>query len=280
SLLPLRLLFVLTDIIYFIIYYVFGYRKNVVMQNLAIAFPEKEEAEREKIAKAFYRNFTDFFAETIKMFSASATFINKHFQGDYTIINQLNRQGKKCQVHLGHNFNWEMAYQSAVQHIEGTILGVYMPLSNKNFEKIFRKLRTKRGGHLVPANDMRNALMPFRHHAYTLLLVADQSPGKLSKAFWVRFFNKPTAFYSGPENGARLANLPVVFCYLYKIKRGHYRFVAELATEDPASMPKGELTVMYIRYLEEKIRLQPENWLWSHRRWKHEWKEEYGEVLQ
>src|SRR6476620_6784945 len=109
SLLPLTVLYLLSDFVYFLIYRVAGYRKKVVLHNLSIAFPEKTEKEREQIAGKFYRNFTDNFIETIKLLSAGKNFIRKHFSFDNRLLNELYQQGKKCQVHLGHNFNWEMA---------------------------------------------------------------------------------------------------------------------------------------------------------------------------
>ena len=250
------------------------------MHNLAIAFPEKSEAEKKAIAKKFYRNFTDFFVETIKLFSAGDAFLNKRFVADFSAFDKIKGPGKKCQVHLGHNFNWELGYLSAVPKIPFKALGVYMPLSNKTFDRIFRKLRAKRGGYLLPATDMRNAILPFRHESYALALVADQSPPSPEKGIWVRFFGRPTAFVRGPENGARAGNLPVIFCYVTKQKRGFYKGHFILAEENPATLEKGELTIRYARFLEEKMREQPENWLWSHRRWKHEWKPEYGPVYQ
>lgn len=278
SLLPLKVLYLLSDFLYFVIYYVAGYRKKVVMHNLAIAFPQKSEAERMIIAKKFYRNFTDFFIETIKLFSAGDDFIDKHYKADYSLFHQIDKQGKKCQVHLGHNFNWEIGYQSIVSHIRQKPLGVYMPLSSKIFERIFKKLRSKRGGFLLPATDMRRAILPFRSEPYALLLVADQSPPSPQSGIWVNFFGRPTAFVRGPENGAKAGDLPVIFCYVTKVKRGYYQGHFLLAEENPATLEKGELTKRYARFLEEKMNEQPENWLWSHRRWKHDWKPEHGEV--
>lgn len=278
SLLPLKLLFLLSDGIYVVMYYLAGYRKKVVLRNLSIAFPNKTEAERKRIAKKFYRNFSDFFVETIKLFSASDRYFEKHYQSDYSVFDRLYAEGKKCQVHLGHNFHWELGYLGSVPHIKLTVLGVYMPLTNKIFERIFIKLRTKRGGNLLPATDMRNAMLPFRNEAYALLLVADQSPPNPQNAIWVNFFGKPTAFVRGPENGARLGNLPVVFCYITRIKRGYYRGHFDLGIENPAALEKGEVTKIYAKFLEEKMNAQPENWLWTHKRWKWDWKEEYGEI--
>lgn len=279
SLLPLRVLYLFTDFIFLLVYYVIGYRRKVVLQNLTIAFPEKTDAERKEISRKFYRNFTDFVAETIKLFSASDAFLEKRFSGNWEVLNEQNRKGAKSQVHLGHNFNWEMGWQAVAHHLEGKALGVYMPLSNKTFDQVFRKLRVKWGGILLSAFDMRSAILPYRNEPYTLMLAADQSPGDIAKGYWVNFFGKPTIFHAGPEKGARAGNLPVIFCYVHKIKRGYYHAQFELGVENPADLPVGELTKIYVRYLEEKMRLQPENWLWTHKRWKHQWREEYGPVL-
>src|SRR4051794_36994082 len=109
SLLPLPVLYLFSDLAYFIIYHLTGYRKGIVMQNLDIAFPKKSLQEKEAIAKQFYKNFTDTFIETIKLISAGERFIRKHFYGDVSLFSDLHARGLKCQVHLGHNFNWEFA---------------------------------------------------------------------------------------------------------------------------------------------------------------------------
>ena len=109
SLLPMWILYRLSDLFYVLIYYVFGYRKAVVMKNLAIAFPEKTQQERTRIAKEFYKNFIDTFIETIKLFSASEEFMRSRFAVNMDILDHVHRTGRKVQVHLGHNFNWELA---------------------------------------------------------------------------------------------------------------------------------------------------------------------------
>jgi KDO2-lipid IV(A) lauroyltransferase len=279
SLLPLKVLYLLSDFAYFLIYYVIGYRKKVVFQNLTIAFPEKSAEEKTRIAKKFYKNFCDTFIETIKLISADTKFINRHFKADYSVFETIYAKGKKCQIHTGHNFNWEIANLAVGANIHFAFLGVYMPIGNKAFDRIFKKLRTKTGTVLLPATDMRNAILPWRNEQYALGLIADQSAGNPSKAFWVPFFNRPAPFVKGPESGARLGNIPVVFGHFTKKKRGYYEGQFFLAEENPRSLENGELTKKYIKYLEEVIRASPDMWLWSHRRWKHEWKPEYGPVL-
>src|ERR1700722_9376952 len=107
SLLPMRLLYLLADGIYVLVYHVFGYRRKVVMANLEIAFPEKTEAERIRIAKKFYHNFIDSFIEVVKLVSASEAFLHKRFTVDVSALTEVYKTGKSCQMHLGHTFNWE-----------------------------------------------------------------------------------------------------------------------------------------------------------------------------
>lgn len=279
SLLPMPVLYLFSDLVYGLLYHVAGYRKGVVLHNLAIAFPEKTEAERRKIARQFYRNLTDTFIETIKLITAGEGFIRRRYTGDYGPLNALEKKGKRCQVHLGHNFNWEYANLGTPLYSPYLFLAIYMPINNKPVDRLFRKIRSRTGAVLVPATRMSTAFAPYRNLTYLMALVADQNPGIPSRAYWVNFFGRPTPFVKGPEKGARTNDAAVLFANLTKRKRGFYEVHFELATEDPRSLPEGELTKRYIRYLENVIRSHPEMWLWSHRRWKHEWKEEYGPVL-
>lgn len=279
SLLPLKVLFLLSDFAYVVLYYLAGYRKNVVFYNLSIAFPEKSETERRQIAKGFYKNFTDNFIETVKLLSADVSYINKHFTADYAAFEKVYRQGKKCQVHLGHTFNWELANIAVAANIPQKLLSLYMPIESGLFDRLFLKLRSVTGVVMLPATKIRSAILPWRNTQYVLGLVADQSPAEPTNAFWVPFFGRPTAFLRAPENGARVANLPVIFCYFIKKKRGYYEGFFELVEEAPTSLPKGELTRRYAQYLENFIKKYPDTYLWSHRRWKLVWKEEYGRLV-
>lgn len=279
SLLPLGVLFLFSDIAYLLLYYVVGYRKKVVFSNLAIAFPHKTDAEREKIAKRFYRNFTDNFIETIKLLSADRAYINKHFVADYSVFDTIYAQGKKCQIHTGHNFNWELANLALAANIRQKLLTVYMPIESGIFERLFLKLRTATGSALLPATRIRAAILPWRHTQYVLGLVSDQSPAVPDNGYWVNFFGRPTLFLKAPENGARVANLPVIFCYFIKKRRGYYEGFFEIGEETPASLPKGELTKRYAHYLEQFITRHPDLYLWSHRRWKWQWQEAYGRIV-
>lgn len=280
SLLPLSLLYLVSDFIYFILYYVMGYRKPVVMGNLLQAFPEKTEKERIAIAKKFYKNLTDMFIETIKMISVSDKFIEKRFTANWELIQGLEPKGKSVQVHLGHNFNWEWGNSILTNYTTFNFLAVYMPITNKIFERLFYKLRTRNGAIFLRATSMREEFLPYRNKRYLLGLVADQSPGDPANAWWFNFFNIPTAFLKGPAKGAMLNDTAVVFAFIHKPRRGFYEAVFRLATEDPASFTEQELTEKFVVYLEEVIRQYPDMWLWSHRRWKWSWKPEYGKIIK
>ncbi len=249
------------------------------MDNLLRAFPEKTESERKAIAKKFYQNLTDNFIELIKLISASPAFIDRHFTGDYSLPNKIFKDGKKCQVLLGHNFNWEMACLASAIKMKHFFLVVYMPITSKVVDKIFIKVRTKTGATLLPATDLRNAIIPYRNELYSIILVADQNPGYPKNAYWMNFFGKPTPFLKGPESGARRGNTPVIFAKFIKVKRGYYKIFFEMGEENPGGTREGEMTRKYVEYLSNFMREYPEMWLWSHRRWKWDWKPEYGKIM-
>jgi KDO2-lipid IV(A) lauroyltransferase len=275
SLLPMRILYIISDAIYLVVYYGIGYRKKIVINNLEMAFPEKTNEERVKIAKEFYHNLLDSFLETIKLVSASRNFLKKRVTANWEVLEPLFRGGKSCQLHLGHTFNWEWGHHVLGSYTNFQVLVVYMPLSNSVFEKLTYNLRVLHGNKFIAAGNMSKSMETFKDTQYLLGLVADQSPGNLNNAYWVNFFGKPTAFVAGPEKGGRTANLPVLFASIVKPKRGHYHAIIEVACEDPCAMKEGELTLKYAHYMEKVIRANPEMWLWSHRRWKHSWKQEY-----
>ncbi|HTB27147.1 MAG TPA: hypothetical protein VK711_17370 [Puia sp.] len=277
SLLPMRMLYIISDGIYLVVYYIIGYRKKEVMQNLEIAFPEKSDAERVKIARAFYHNLLDSFIETIKLVSASRRFLEKRITANWEVLEPLYQSGKSCQLHLGHTFNWEWGHHVLSSHTKYQVLVVYMPLSNAVLEKLMYNLRVRHGNKFIAAGNMKKSMEAFKDTQYLLGLVADQSPGNLKNAYWMNFFGRPTAFVAGPEKGARTGKLPVVFTFILKPKRGYYRAVLEVACEDPSALKEGELTLRYARYMEKVIRSNPEMWLWSHRRWKHSWNQAYAD---
>lgn len=277
SLLPMRILYIISDGVYLVVYYLIGYRRKVVMDNLKIAFPEKSNEERVKIAKSFYHNLLDAFIETIKLLSASNRFLEKRITANWEVLEPLFETGKSCQIHMGHTFNWEWGHHVLSSHTKYKIIVVYKPLSSAVFERLMYSLRTSRNGNrFIAAGSMRESRETFKGTQYLMGLVADQSSRKLDNVYWLNFFGKPTAFVKGPEKGARAGNFPVLFTHIVKPKRGHYQAFFEIACDDPSALQEGELTLRYASYMEKVISAHPEMWLWSHRRWKKPWKEEYA----
>src|SRR5690606_3609849 len=148
--------------------------------------------------------------------------IRNHFYGVFSVFDYLFTKGKKCQIHSSHNFNWEYANLGIPFNISHTLLTVYMPIADQTFDWTFKKFRSKTGAVLLPATNMRNAIIPYRNTIYALALVADQNPGEPKNAMWFNFLGKPAPFVKAPESGARRGNIPVVFCHFLKEKRGHY----------------------------------------------------------
>lgn len=276
---PMWFLYGMSDAMSLLLYYVIRYRRGVVDSNLLIAFPEKPEADRRRIAKKFYRNFTDNFLETLKLLSASPSFIRERFIIDNPeVFDEFYASGRKLHLHMGHTFNWEVANVAMPLLTPYTFIVTYMPIENKVFERLFLRLRGLNGTVLLPATRMRQAIMPYRHTQYILALVADQAPGGPDHSYWLNFFGRPTPFVRSPERGARIADIPAVFAQIYKTKRGHYRSKLTIISDHPAALPEGELTRRYRDILEATIRDQPEVWLWSHKRWKIPFKDEYQKL--
>lgn len=272
SLLPLRILYLLSDMIHFIIYHLAGYRKQVVMKNLLQAFPEKSDDERIWIAKEFYRNLSDMMVESVKMISISPKNLDKRFSGDLSLLDTLEKEGRGYQIHLGHYFNWEWANLFIKTKVTLPFLVTYMPLSNHAADRLFLKIRSRFGSIMIPANNVQHAMKPWQDRPFINVLVADQNPGNPRRTYWYPFLNKMTAFYKGPELSARRRNMPVVYGEISKMKRGKYHIVLKLITDDPRREKEGFITERFIQLLEMGIRERPENWIWSHRRWKHAWK--------
>jgi KDO2-lipid IV(A) lauroyltransferase len=280
SLLPLKILYFLSDCFYGLVFYVIKYRRDVVMNNLLIAFPEKTEKERRQIAKKFYHNLIDMFIETIKMLSVSDKFIAKRVTANWDTVNALKSTGKSVQVHLGHNFNWEWGNTVFAKNTLFKFLAVYMPIENKILNRIFYQLRTHNGAIFLRATDLKNDFSPYRNTQYLLGLIADQSPAQPGNSWWYNFFGRPTPFLKGPAKAAIEKNTAVVFAFIHKPRRGYYEGVFTVAEKDPATSTEQELTQKFVSYLEDVIRQYPDMWLWSHRRWKWEWKKEYGDIIK
>lgn len=280
SLLPFRVLYLFADLVYLLVFYVFKYRRDVVLKNLSIAFPELSEKERFKIAKSFFHNLIDTFIETIKFISLSPDAAFKRCTADVQIMNELIAKGYNIHAMACHQFNWEYANILYPIKLNAPFVGVYMPIANKILDRIFYNFRKRHGTVLVSATEFKSRMHEVFANRYVLALAADQNPGDPSNAYWVRFFGRPTPFVTGPAKGAIKNDTAVVIIGFKKLKRGHFHFDCTLITENAAQFTPEQLTVSYKKEVERIIRQDPANYLWSHRRWKYEWKPEYGNLVE
>ena len=280
SLLPLRVLYFFGDCIYAFVFYIVKYRKEIVISNIQHAFPEKDNKEVLRIAKQFYHNFIDTFIESIKLVSTGKKFIAKHSTGEFELLNKYIKEGKNIHIMAGHQFNWEFGNLLYAMNLPVPFAGVYMPISNKSLDKIFYNIRKRYGTILISARNFKNSMHNVFSKQYLLALAADQNPGHPGNAYWMNFMGRLAPFVTGPSKGAIKYNTAVLLVGFKKIKRGQYHFSTQLLTEDGSKFTPPQLTLLYKNELEKIIRADPANYLWSHRRWKYEYKPEYGEVYQ
>jgi KDO2-lipid IV(A) lauroyltransferase len=245
------------------------------MNNLAIAFPDKSIKERKKIAKEFYGNLIDTFIETIKLISISAKEFDKRFIiKSPEVLKFINETNQSVQFHSGHFFNWEFVNLGLAKNLSFSWLGVYIPVANKVIDKIILKMRSKFGTILIPATTFRTKFHQYANTKYALGLAADQNPGSPDNNYWLLFFNKLTPFVKGPEKGAKRNNTIVVLTDFYKERRGYYAMELKVLTDKPNETVDGAITKALVSFIENAIKERPANYLWSHRRWKHQFNEE------
>jgi KDO2-lipid IV(A) lauroyltransferase len=272
TLLPLRVLYIISDGFYQIVFYILKYRRDVVADNLHHAFPEKTGQERFKIEKDFYHHFCDSIFESFKVLHLSKAEIDKRFIFlNLDILDEYYKKGQNVVLISGHYGNWEwMVGIDAL--IQQKFLAIYKPLSDEKFNGLIKSLREKFAGkgEMVAMNDVYKVILKYEHQQQLIItwFLGDQSPPK-DYPLWVNFMNRETPFYSGPEKIARKFGHAVVFMNIYKVKRGYYEVEFVPLFDDPKSTSENEITLAYVKMLEDTIRKEPAYWLWSHRRWKH-----------
>lgn len=267
--LPLRVLYVLSDLVYFILFYAAGYRKKVVYSNLKNAFPGKSEQELNLIAKKFYRHMVDVVFETLKLATISKEELLKRLVfTNYEVIDQFKARNQSFVFVLGHMGNWEWTGPSFSQNHPMKLYGLYHPLSNQFFDWFLYKLRTRFGVGLIPMNKLLREMVKLKNECCAIAFIADQTPSS-ENAYWINFLHQDTPVFLGTEKIARRFNYPVVYASASKPARGRYVYTFKVITSEPNNTQEGFITKEHTRLLEEDIKATPHIWLWSHRRWKH-----------
>ena len=268
--LSFKFIYILSDVLFFGVYYIAGYRKKVVIENLKNSFPDKSESELKKISKNFYHHLCDLILEAIKMHRMSEKDFRKRMVFEnQKIINRFYEQGRSVVVLTMHYNNWEWSscFPLSIKH---KILGVYKPLHNLQFDAYLNKTRQTMGSYLISNSSVLRALVAANQNKERVFvwLAADQAPPFYHK-FWMKFLNRDTMFYPGPASISKRFNYPVFFQKIEKTGRGKYKTRFELLFENPKEKTEAEIMGTYIKKMEEVIKNQPEYYLWSHRRWKH-----------
>jgi KDO2-lipid IV(A) lauroyltransferase len=272
AILPFPLLYLFSDCVYLLLYRLLGYRRKVVRQNLVKSFPEKNEKEIQEIEKRFYRYFCDLFLETFKTLTISKKNMVKHCEflpDTQAIFNQLADEKQSFIVAMGHFGNWEWGGNTFSICCKHQLFVIYHPLSNKYFNGLIYRMRTRFGTKLISMKDTLRDMLKNREDLTATAFIADQSPLP-DRAYWMEFMNQDTPIFLGIEKIALKIRYPIVYITIRRVKRGYYKVFAERIELPLELQTNGTITEIYTRRLESDIRSQPENWLWTHRRWKHQ----------
>ena len=271
TLLPLPVLYIFSDFLYLVLYYVVSYRRNVVATNLKNSFPEKTDKELKIIEKKFYRHLSDILVETFKSTHMTRTNQKKRFTySNLEIIDKLREEKRDIIAIMGHYNNWEWPTLLPYYLKYKTII-IYKPLQNKYFNRFINNHRSEHGIVLTPTSQVIREIINYRKKDINTVsvFISDQIPAIGDIKYWTTFLNQETAVFTGAGKIASKYDMAIVFFHVQKVKRGYYNLDIELLYDHTAGLSENVITETHVRRLEEIIREKPENWIWSHRRWKH-----------
>jgi len=270
GLIPFFLIYPFSDLMFWVLYGVLGYRKKVVKDNLSQCFPDLGKKGLNRLVKLSYKNLTDIIVEGIKGFTMTRTqILKRHRVLNPEILEPFKAEGKSIISLPSHYGNWEWGSLSPGLFIRDfKIIAFYKPLTNPYADRFMRQNRSRTGTILASIYKTTGTFESLRNEMTAYIMAADQSPSNSKNAIWVDFLGRKTAFLHGPEKHATRYNIPVFFVDIQRIKRGYYTLELSLIAENPSELERGEITRRYAKKLEEAILKKPENWLWSHRRWK------------
>lgn len=271
--LPLPILYVFADVLCPLLHYVVRYRVCTVRTNITKAFPEKDARERRRIERRFYHHLCNYIVETLWMLHATPLQIRRRINFDnLQVLYDAIAEGHDIIALFGHYCNWEWVCSIPLSMRADIQIGtIYKPLKNKNFDRFCIKLRSRFGTECIPRQRTLRVIAAHKQaqRPYVLAFIADQTPSVNNIHFWTQFLHQDTPFITGWEQIARRTNDTVVFLEMQRVRRGHYHCSIHRLAVQPATSKPFAATQCYAQMLEANIRLQPELWLWSHRRWKH-----------
>lgn len=269
SILPFWLLYRISDIFYFLLFYIIKYRRKVVDDNLRNSFPEKTDDERHHIAKQYFKFLPDLIVEAIKMRTITAKEVRRRIRLiDLDEVTRHHQNNKSVIGVTAHYANWELGIHTMSLMNDQPALVIYKPLTNQAFNELYNGIRARFGAIMVPMKQTLRKIVEYRDTPHMSIFVADQSPGYNDAHIVLPFLNQPSLVYNGVERIAKITNFPVVYCHIDRIKRGYYQCTFTTLSENPSLEEKDEITKKHHIFTENIIREKPELWLWSHRRWK------------
>lgn len=272
SILPMRALYVISDMSYLFLYYIIGYRKKVVRNNLELCFPKKNKRELRDLEKKSFRHFTDVFMEFVKSFSITEKELSQRLTlTNPEILDKYYDANKSVVFISGHYANWEWVPFIVESRLNYHLNVVYKKLANNHFDKLVRRTRKKFGVSVFSTNDfypeiLRN-LKNNKIGAYGF--IADQSPKWNKVKYWGNFMDIEIPVITGPESIAKKLDLPVFYFKTERVRRGVYECSFVLLEENPKQAAPYEITNKSTKELEKQIRKAPEFYFWTHKRFKH-----------
>jgi len=271
ALLPLALLYVLAAPLYMVLNYVVCYRRKVVLENLRNSFPEKDKREIRKLANRYYWHLCQIAVEMVKMLVMPRCILRKRYHcSNPELVNRFFDEGKSVILMSSHYNNWEWMILALDEMFKHHGVGVGKPNSDKVFEKLVNRARTRYGTEVVFADTVRETFERYesQHVPVAYMMLSDQSPNSKSRCYVTDFLHQRTGVIFGAEHFARKYNIPVLYYEVVKERMGKYRVDVQVITEQPNALPEYAITQQYVELLEQTIRRKPQFWLWSHRRWK------------
>jgi Kdo2-lipid IVA lauroyltransferase/acyltransferase len=272
TLLPLRVQYGFSTLLYFVIYYIAGYRREVVVKNLRNAFPEKTDEEISGISKSYFRHMCDELIEAFQLIHFSGKKLLKHVSfKNPEVLNVYFERRQSIVAVFGHYGNWEWFGAALPLVVSHKVLAIYRPLKNRYFDKMMISLRSKFGVHLVPTKRVLQEIICFHREGTPImtLFLGDQGPAKKKIQYWTKFLNQDTPVFLGAEKVSSKLGHAVVYFRVKKVKRGKYEIEFVPLFDNPKETSEYEITEKHLKMLEEDIIQTPDYWLWSHRRWKH-----------
>jgi KDO2-lipid IV(A) lauroyltransferase len=272
SLLPLRILYISSDVLFLFLYYFPSYRRKIVAENLRNSFPEKSEKELALVGRKFYRHLADLFIETLKLTHLSNKELGKRFTvSNPELFETLYKSGRDLAVVHSHYNNWEWLGVCLPLFSKYKCIGIYKPIQNRLFNRFLNNLRTRNDAELAPMNLVVRKIIENKSKNIRTLygFIADQTPAKTQIEYYTTFLNQETPVFLGIEKIAAKYDMPVVFFNVRKVRRGYYNLTIELLFDSARDLPKYLVTDTHVKRLEQIIKEKPEYWLWTHRRWKY-----------